>query len=319
MNNENDHDCTEIVFTGSPADVVIERLRSIQNLTCGMGDIDPRYLTAEDLARYLTFFQVVSFGESGRYDRLHGGRYHRNLCFARANPHAIGLSETPYNQTLILDGLRETTEIDLGFFDGTTIVYPLNATGAKLYSENRLPPHAFLPKHIVGADSTETASASFIGGAIHLPSIRDLMTAMESDERAGFEPFHEPPGICDAIGRRVVEFAPKVQFAIVDGKPTLQAVAGIQLPLLFSAISGRGHGERTLIRLGFVLDGRHIDHSSQDRRWVLDLNDLRKDDLSFERRIQLLNSWRWFLKHWDNNSELSMEIANGIREFVEEK
>ena len=316
MRIENDEHCPEIVFAGRPADILIERLRSVRDLAIGMDEIDPRFLTAKDLARYLTFFQVIAFGENGRHDDKFGSRFQRNFELLQVNPQIVGLSETVFSQTLVLEGFQETLEVDLGFFDGATIVYPLSSRATKLYVNNCLPPHAFMPGHVVPEDAEEVAAATFIGGAIHLPSIRDLMFAQEDGNRDGFRPFHEPPGICDAIGKRVVNFSPEVEFEIINKLPTLLPVRGSRLPLVLSAVSGRGHGEQTLMRLGFVLDQRPIDHASLDRRWVFDLNDLHQENLPINRRVHLLNSWRWFLKNWNSSSSLSLEIEHGLKEIA---
>ena len=318
MDSQADENATEIVFTGQAADTIIERLNFIPELIEGMDEIDPQFLSPEDQVRYVTFFQVVSFGESGRHDRLYGSRYLRNLHLAETNRQIIGLSETVYSQTLVLEGFRGSKEVELGFFDGATVIYPLNVFGASLYAQNVLPPHAFVREHLVSGEMNEAASATFIGGAIHLPSIRDLMAAAEYGGRAGFEPFMEPPGICRAIGERVVNFSPDVVLAYVGELPSLLPKRGNLLPIVVSAISGRGHGEQTLMRLGFVRDGRSIDNASKDRRWIFDLNDLRRSDLPIERRLHMLNSWRWFLQHWKKDSQLSSEIEASIQTVVED-
>ena len=198
---------------------------------------DPTEVSATIRAFAATFCQVLAFGDNKSY--LNGNfasKLERNSYLAEVNKDIFNLVLADEPQTLVIERVGRTKRIALGHLTGVAVVYPLNCTATKLYQQNMLGPHRFQKSHLVSDQSFRLADAVFLGGAIDLASVQDILSIPKLDFQNG----KEPARLVHVIAKRTVGFLPSVA-AVVSGPfgPTLQVAPEGKLPAVFTSFSAK--------------------------------------------------------------------------------
>lgn len=289
----------EIRIYGDAATLAFEHLDTDWNLVSQLsecvGKISPNAAPPSAFVRAIaaSFCQLLSFGT---YTPPQSGfpfssRLERNKYLARVNPKIIELLLEDQPQKLVIERGNNCITLPLGHLSGVVITYPLSQRGTKQYRANKLGPHRFRKRHLVSDQSFRLADAVFIGGAIDLHSVQDVLSIPKLDFQRG----REPPKLIHTVAKSALQFLPKV-CDIVDGRygPILRTDPEIgPRPAIYTAFSGRGTGEDFARRVGFVPEPR-IEAERGDRRYALDFNLLELEATSQQLRRQLLSAWAWF-------------------------
>lgn len=302
---------TEIVYPRDVSKVVWERLRGYRELTEGWPELDEDLTgdySPETKAKLATLFQVAGFGDDGKHIE-YGSKLGRNLYLAKINSNIFELMLEDEPQTLVLSLEGREERIPLGYASGYTATYPLNSLGTQLYLENRLAPFEFERQHILSDQSFRCATMAFVGGALYLPMVPDLVNGHRF-----IEPNHDLLLLWQVLWAQTMRFLPTRTKVVYNDENTvtLRPEKGYQLPMIATAFSGRGYGEDLAQSIGFVRDRHGIDRSSEDRRYLFDLNELNRDTTSLQRRIDLLRAWAWYLQWIPGHKKQRRRILRAV-------
>lgn len=325
----------EIIIPGIAADRAWENLQKFPGLlemVMSNAEIkgNAHELSNKTKALMLTFCQVICFGDSG-FPHSDSGQYNgklgRNEYLAEDCDISLGLVLVEQPVKLVFEGeLVQDLVVPFNYCTGSTVVYPLNKIGAKLYNENQLPPHRFMSEHLVPDSSFQPADAVFIGGAIDLESIALILGAEKQD----WQTETEPGALIHRIAKDCVDAFNPVKDVVKKtyGQTLTMESLNEKLPTVYAVFSGQGLGNRLARRVGLIQEGRVIDSENGrvdkaeriQHRYSLDLNDLNRIDsdgramISDNRRKDILQGWAWFLEvaYPDGNQVLLHQIRAAI-------
>jgi len=285
----------EIIFPADISKVVWDRLCRYPDLIHGWQELNESFggnYSAKTKAKLITLFQVIGFGDDGKHARRYGSKLGRNEFLAGINPNILCLMIEDEPQTLVLNCGNDQVRIPLGYASGYAVVYPLNSLGTRLYLENRLAPFEFREQHLLGEQDFKCAEMVFVGGALYLPMLPDLV-----NREHFIEPDCGPLLLFELLWSQTLRFLPTRTTVDYNGSAvTLRAEGEYQLPIIATAFCGKGYGEHFARSIGFVRDKYAIDQASEDRRYIFDLNELNRSSTDMQRRIDLLKSWGFYLR-----------------------